>query len=244
MQNEFGLGLLNPDLPAPDGVVGPHGRPAGNRYDVYRNNVVVSLSEALAAAFPVVRTIVGPAFFTAMAGVHVRDFPPKNPLMIHYGDDFAGFLTHFSPVKHLGYLPDVARLERLRREAYHAADASPCPPEKLGQLQGVSLFNARLVLHPSIRIITSRYPIFEIWRFNSTDDKSPIGDSRDTVLVSRQNGELNMQKITKGTAAFLNALANDTLGVAMEKAAAVQPDFDLAKNLTELLSAGLLVDIK
>ncbi len=64
------------------------------------------------------------------------------------------------------------------------------------------------------------------------------------MLISRPLNDLQMQVISKGTAIFLNALAHDALGVAMEKATAAEPEFDLAANLTELLFAGLLVDIQ
>ncbi len=244
MQTEFAKGLLNPDLPTPEGVIGPGGRAAGKRYDVYRNNVIVSLTEALASAYPVIKTIVGAEFFDAMAGVHVRKFPPKSPLMIYYGADFPRFLTKFPPAAHLGYLPDVARLERARRQAYHAADASPCAPEKLAGLDGNKLYDARVVLHPSIHIIRSRYPVFSIWRYNSTDDKSPIGKAREITMISRPQSEVIMQNPTAGTAMFIESLMRDPLGVAMDKAKGVQPDFDLSSNLTQLLSAGLITDIK
>lgn len=244
MQSEFAKGLLDPNLPTPKGVTGPGGRAAGKRYDVYRNNVVVSLTEALASAYPVIQTIVGNEFFDAMAGVHVRKHPPKSPLMIYYGEDFPSFLTKFPPTSHLGYLPDVARVELARRQAYHAADAAPCAPEKLANLDGNKLYDARIVLHPSIRIIRSRYPVFSIWRYNSTNDKSPIGEAREITMISRPLGELIMQNPTVGTAMFIESLMTAPLGVAMDKAKGVQVDFDLAGNLTELLSAGLITDIK
>lgn len=244
MQTEFAKGLLDPTLPAPKGVTVPNGRPVGKRYDVYRNNVVVSLTEALASAYPIIRAIVGHEFFDAMAGVYVRKHPPTSPLMIYYGGGFPSFLTRFSPASHLGYLPDVARVELARRQAYHAADAMPCSPEKLGALEGSKLYDARLVLHPSIQIVRSRYPVFSIWRYNSTEDKSPIGNAREITLISRPKAEVNMQNPSTGTATFIESLSEDPLGVAMEKAKAVQSDFDLAGNLTELLAAGLLVDIE
>jgi len=243
MQSEFAKGLLDPTLPAPKGVLGPNGRPAGKRYDVYRNNIMVSLTEALASAYPIVRTIVGDAFFDAMAGVYVRKHPPTSPLMIYYGEEFPTFLTRFPPAAHLGYLPDVARVELARLQANHAADALPCSPEKFANLDDSKLYDARLVLHPSIRIVRSRYPVFSIWRYNSTDDKSPIGDAREITLISRPGVEVNMQNPTAGTTTFIESLLEDPLGVAMDKAKGVQTDFDLSGNLIELLTAGLLVDI-
>ncbi len=244
MQSEFAKGLLDPNLPTPEGVVGPGGRPAGKRYDVYRNNVVVSLTEALASAYPVIQTIVGKEFFTAMAGVFVRKHPPESPLMIYYGGDFPKFLTKFQPAIHLGYLPDVARVELARCQAYHATDASPCAPEKLANLNGNKLYDARIVLHPSIDIVRSRYPVFSIWRYNSTNDKSPIGEAREITMISRPASEVVMQNPTAGAATFVESLMTDPLGVATDKAKGVQPDFDLAGNLTALLSAGLIADIQ
>jgi len=244
MQTEFAKGLLDPNLPTPNGVVGPGGRAAGKRYDVYRNNVVVSLTEALTSAYPVIQAIVGKEFFDAMAGVHVRKHPPKSPLMIYYGEDFPTFLTKFPPASHLGYLPDVARVERARRHAYHAADASPCAPGKLANLDGSRLFEARIELHPSLHIIRSRYPVFSIWRYNSTDNKSPIGAAREITMISRPDDEILMQNPTAGTAIFIESLMTDPLGVAMDKAKGDQPDFDLTGTLTQLLSSGLITDIK
>ena len=61
-QTAFRHGLLDPALPAPDGLVNPDGAPATKRFDVYRNNVAVSLSDALESAFPVIRKLVGDNF--------------------------------------------------------------------------------------------------------------------------------------------------------------------------------------
>ena len=84
-QSAFHTALLDPATPVPDGLIDPKGRPAGKRFDVYRNNVVVSLSEALAEAFPVVQGIIGAAFFTAMAGTYVRQSPPTDPRIATWG---------------------------------------------------------------------------------------------------------------------------------------------------------------
>ena len=48
----FAAALLDPARAAPAAVAGPKGKAARKRYDVYRNNVTVSLVNALAAAFP------------------------------------------------------------------------------------------------------------------------------------------------------------------------------------------------
>ena len=96
-QTAFRKGLLDPGLPAPEGLQNPDGAQATKRFDVYRNNVAVSLSDALEAAFPVVRKLVGDEFFRAMAGVYLRKFPPSSPLMMFYGEHLPQFLKRFEP---------------------------------------------------------------------------------------------------------------------------------------------------
>src|SRR3954449_13636742 len=88
----FAPALLDPVRPAPEIVTGPNGKPAGKRYDVYRNNVTVSLIDALAAIYPSVQRITGTDFFRAMARFHVRNAPPTSPLPFDYGGDFPGFV--------------------------------------------------------------------------------------------------------------------------------------------------------
>ena len=68
----------------------------------------IGLTEALEAAFPVVRKLVGDEFFRAMAGVYLRTHPPKTPLMMFYGEAMPQFLSRFGPTKKFGYLPDIA----------------------------------------------------------------------------------------------------------------------------------------
>ncbi|MCK4861056.1 MAG: hypothetical protein KAS85_03975, partial [Rhodobacteraceae bacterium] len=80
--------------------------------------------------------------------------------------------------------------------------------------------------------------------YNSTEDKSHIGDAREITMITRPADEVIMQNPCAGTAMFVESLMVDALGVAMDKAKGAQPDFDLAANLTELLTAGLITDIK
>src|SRR6516165_11874225 len=83
-QRGFASALLDPELPVPTGLVGPDGEPDPKRFAVYRNNVVVSLIEALEDAFPAVRRIVGADFFRAMARAHVMEEPPCSPILLDY----------------------------------------------------------------------------------------------------------------------------------------------------------------
>ncbi len=237
-QGAFAEALLDPAKPPPPGLVRPDGRPAGRRFDIYRNNVVVALIEALGEAFPVLRALVGEAFFEAMAGVYVRAHPPSSPRMMFYGEGLAPFLESFPPAAGLPYLPDVARLEHARRLAYHAADEPAADPSVLGGLDAPALMEARLSLQAACHVLRSAHPVHAIWRYNATDDKSPVRPAAEDVLVSRPEESVLVQLLPPGGAAFLLALrAGAPLGRAAERALADAPAFDLGANLASVFSA-------
>ena len=240
-QDAFTAAVLNADLPVPDGLICPDGRPASKRFDVYRNNVIVSLVEALGTAYPTIRKLVGENFFAAMAQVYVRANPPKSPLMMFYGGTFPDFLAGFEPVAHLTYLPDVARLERARREVYHAADDTPQSPEVLAQFTEAELLAATITPIAAMRIITSSHPIASIRRFNMTDDQTPVPAHGEDVMVARPGADVTLHILAAGSAAFITALADgQTLARAAEIAATQTPEFDLSVSLGEVFSANIM----
>ncbi len=58
-QSAFRAAILDADRPAPPDLQDGLGRPAKRRFNVYRNNVAVSLTEALEAGFPAVARLLG-----------------------------------------------------------------------------------------------------------------------------------------------------------------------------------------
>jgi hypothetical protein len=238
-QSEFRRALLDPAAAVPEGLTGPGGAPAARRFAVYRNNVAVALTEALEAAFPTVRQIVGDAFFNAMAGVFLRAHPPASPRLAHYGAELPGFLETFPPVAHLGYLPDVARLENALRAAYHAADAAPVGPEALPP--GADLMGARVALAPAVAVIRSRWPLHAIWRFNREPGAPKPAATAEDVLVTRPGLDPHADPLPPGGAAFTLALAS---GASLAEAtAAGGAGFDPGPALGLLLSRAAITAI-
>ena len=144
------------------------------------------------------KALVGDEFFEAMAGIYVRARPPPSPCMMFYGEDLPAFLETFAPAAALPYLPDVARLEHARRLAYHAADDPVADPSVLGERDAAALMETRLALQAACRVVRSAHPVYSIWRFNATEDKSPVRSAAEDVLVSRPADAVLMYLLPSG----------------------------------------------
>lgn len=240
-QSAFTAAILDPEQAVPAGLVNPDGRPATKRFDVYRNNVAVSLTDALQTGFPVIRKLVGDAFFDALAGVYLRQFPPSSPLMMHYGEKMPVFLRDFPPVAQLPYLSDVARLELGLRTAYHAADATPLAPAALQNLSAQDLMGAHLTLAPAVQLIASPYPIHGIWLANTDPNAPKPQGGAQTVMISRPEFDPQVDLLSPPAVDFIVALMRGkTFGEAMQKASATDAAFDLTPTLGLLLSRNAL----
>lgn len=241
-QATFAAALLDADRPVPDGVVDFNGRRDARRFAVYRNNVAVGLVDALAATFPAVRRLVGERYFRAMARVYIADHPPRSPLIFEYGTDFPDFIAGFAPARRLVYLPDVARLERLWLDAYHAADAAPLAATALAAVAPQDLPGIGLRPHPAARLHRSRYAALTIFSANRRGDDSLAGidplKAEDT-LVTRPALQVETRHLPPGGAVFLARLmAGARLGAAAEEAATRAPGFDLPLAIAAMLEAG------
>ena len=238
-QAPFATALLDPALPVPDGLIDPQGRPAVKRFDVYRNNVTVSLTKALEIGFPIIRRLVGDDFFAAMARVYLRAHPPASRMMMHYGADMPAFLAAFPPVNHLPYLPDVARLELAIRQSYHAADSTPLPADALAQIMPDAFLASRLTLAPALRVIQSHWPIHAIWHANTNADAPKPQMRPESLAIFRPEFDPVVTLLPAHAAGFLAALMQgQTVEAAMDSHPA-----DLAVLLPMLIHNSSLIGL-
>lgn len=242
-QTHFHGAILDAAQSVPDGLTDGQGRPAGRRFSVYRNNVASSLTEALEKNFPTIQKLIGEENFKRVAGLFLRMHPPQNPIIQRYGAELPAFLEGFAPLGKYPYLADVARLEQARREAYHAADATPIDPAILQSLSPETLMQARFTLAPAVQLLHSRYPVHAIWAFNMEDGPKPAPGAQ-SVLIARPEFDPTLTPLSPADAAAITAIAaGETLGTAHDKGVATDPDFDLSAPLTILLSQQALLAI-
>lgn len=247
LQRGFAAAIRDRDLPPPPGTHGRRGETPMRRFSVYRNNVHVSLVEALAETYPVVARLVGEDFFRAMARAYVGEHLPRTPVLIDYGDGFPNFIATFEPAGSLPYLADVARLEWAWNRAYHAADRASLTAQEIAGVDPERLPAVQLVLHPSLQVVSSDWPVLDIWATNTNDaEVRPVDLSAGgvDVVVLRPDLEVELHRLAPGWRDLLVRLAaGASVGAAYEAAAGPGPAPDLAAFLGWLIGAGAIVEM-
>lgn len=241
-QPELVRALLDPAAPVPDGLTSKASKHE-KRFAVYRNNIVSSLTDALKVGFPVVCRLVGEKFFRAMAASYITRHPPKSPVLMFFGEALPEFLEGFEPAATLPYLPDVARLEIAIRESYHAEDSLPIDHAETASIPPNALESATIKLAPSLRHLRSKFPVFQIWRLNTSGDPIESNGPEDIMIARRQYDPVP-ERLANGGYEFVSALERgETLSSACDIACRASDKFDLNEILVQLLNAEAIAEI-
>jgi hypothetical protein len=234
LQRQFSAAAIfgDPGAAASLGIVAGSLSPAA-RLGVYRNNILGNYRKVLAATYPVVKRLVGVAFFDAASDQFARAHPSPRGDVNRYGAEFPVFLLSYAPARELAYLADVARLEWAIDQANIASDALPLDFGALAAIDPQMLPDLRLMLHPSAALIASRFPIMRIWQTNQPgyqgDDRIDLCEGGDTLLVLRTSSGIAVERVGVAEHAFLASLAaNEMLSLAADRADKLDARFDLA----------------
>ncbi|WP_136634666.1 DNA-binding domain-containing protein [Pseudooceanicola onchidii] len=241
-QSTFRAALSDPGMPVPPTLTDGTGRPAGRRFAVYRNNVAVSLTEALIDGFPACYMVLGDDQFRGMAAVYLRAHPPESPLMARFGMALPAFLDAAPQVARMRWIGDLARLELALRDSYHAADADALTPAMLSAIPPEDLGDTRFALAQSLRLIRSDWPVWSIWQRTRDTEAPQATPGAQDVVILRPGYDPAPHLLSTGDAEFIDALAQGSpLSTAAEAACAVAPDHDPTAILTLLMQSNALI---
>jgi len=206
---------------------------------VYRNNVRAAYLRVLHDTFPVLHRLVGEEFFRYLAHEYFHTHPPSCPLVARYGDGLPGFLRAFEPASGLPYLPDIARLELAWLGSYHAAEADCMEPERFFTLLGEDPDANMFQLHPSVRLISSPFPIHTIWLHNKSEsaEKLRLPEFGECVVIKRPAHRVFTETTSEPVWAALKALQQGNSFSAALTAAMNDDNADAAADIIRWIAA-------
>jgi len=218
---------------------------AGIAIEVYRNNYIGNLHDALAGAYPVIEQLVGKDFFRLLTRQFIAQHPSRSGNLHRYGEQMADFVAVFGPAQGLPYLSDVAALEWACHQAYFADDAATLDIVRLGQISPEQYPDLILHTHPACHVVRSAYPVASIWHAHQpgggADFHIDLDSGASIALVSRKDDVVWVSELTEADAAWLqNIQAGIPLGDAAIATLAIYPDFALQAALSGLLAQDIL----
>ena len=209
-------------------------------FAVYRNTVMKGCIDALQANYPAVTSVVGVEWLRAAAAIYVRAHPPRQPVLLQYGDGFVDFLDVFPPAAQIPGLAQMARLDRYWTEAHIARDEAPVAAAAVARLDAAQL--AVAVLHPHA---SARWCCFDgravaaTWCRHRGFDEAHDEQELSGVLIVRPYHVVRTHGLDAAGCAFLDACAaGSALVDAAHAALDADANADLSQLMAKLLNAG------
>lgn len=245
LQAAFAAALEGEGDEALRGRIRPNGLEPARRLDVYRNNTRLTRLEALSGIYPAVRRLLGEEFFAQMAELFGAVYPSRSGDLRRYGQELAEFLQEFPPTSTFGYLPDVARLEWIWHEAFHAPFSAALDERVLALAVRPQCAALRFALRPGAGLLRSDYPAARIWEFalgehGADEPRLDLeGAKAGHTLILRPRLEVLVLELEPAEWRWLHALdTGAALDAADELARSVQSDADPDRYLREHLRLG------
>lgn len=214
--------------------------PAAGAMAVYRNTVLHGAVEALRDNYPVVEQILGPEMFESVAVDFATEWPPRRPVLALYGSRLAEWLEEQPWIADLDYLPDVARVERLRVESLMAADSGTL---RAADVRARVAGGLSLALHPSVRFDWLATPAMSIWLAHQQAvgaEIAPDWRAEGALFVRPSAFILHAPRIGAAAHRILFGLRiGETVAAAVAAAEHLYPDEDCTSVFASLLNLGL-----
>jgi hypothetical protein len=172
--------------------------------------------DALREDFPKLVAVLGDGGFHALAEGYVREHPSEHPSLSKLGRRVADYLARHPAGR--ADLPDLARLEWARAEAFEAEDVPLAGIDSLRTIPPAELPAVRLAFAPAVRLAHLEHDAPALWR--AVEDGAALPPPRRAkveVAVWRKDFEVFHAVLAADEArAVERAMAGEPLGAVCE----------------------------
>jgi hypothetical protein len=218
------------------------------RLKLYRGNLSATWDKVLAAAYPVLRQLVGDEFFGGLARAYGKAYPSDSGDLNRFGAHFSAFLRDFPHVAQYSYFPDMAVLEWAMHRAHYADAIVALTKNDIAPLSPEQLDTVRFTLHPACCLLASDWAVFDIWQAHQGDGEKSLPEElrkQTWCVVARPVWKAELLQLSNGAFAALSALQQGaSLGAALDAALELDPEFDFGFHLQQWLQYALLGSIR
>lgn len=204
--------------------------------EIYREQFWLRHTTSLLEDFPGLSGILGQHDWEKLAEHYLREIVPDSYTLRDLGCRLPQVIEQASWLPHQGLCLDMARLELAYIEVFDAPSSCSLAPERLSTLAEEDLLRARLVIAPSVRLLSVSYPVADLRRALRAQggDAVAIPEARaQNLVVYRRELRLWDMPVSGVAFAFLSALTRGVpLGAAAEAAASTaEAEAELGQNI-------------
>jgi hypothetical protein len=250
-QDQFAQALIDIDLIGPAlATFKGDAKLNRERFAYYRGNISAIWEQSCASAYPVLQQLTGADFFNDLARAYGRAHPSQSGDLTEFGASMPAFINTLGNCRDYPYLSDVAALEWLVHRAYYLKHESTVTLAELAAIPPSSLGDLRCRLQPCCALFESPWAVGKIWDAHRGDVPTLPDEvnNKSTSLIWRDawqsGGKVQVNPLSSGAFAALRALAADeSLGMALEKALSADPEFAVQTELADWFQKQLIVSI-
>ncbi len=186
---------------------------------VYQRNRWALAERALAISYPTVQQLLGEGF-TVLARKFLLAVPNTQADWGAWGESLPNFINTTPLANSLVYLSDCAALDwniHLAQRATSAADFA-----NLALLQEAPLHTIQLQLNDTVKLISSRFPLYAIWKMHQDTDNTDYwtalanqglaaeGAATEYLMVFRTHWRATVLPISASEYSFMQQLLNNS----------------------------------
>jgi hypothetical protein len=216
-----------------------------DRLEVYRDHVMASLAKVMAATYPLIAQLAGDDFLSAAAHRYIRENLPERGNLNLYGATFGDFLERYEPAQVTPYLPDIARMEWAKNEAYYARDDAPFDTARLQAIAPENMEHLTFSFRDSVRLVRSDFPLVALRDYCAAAAEAPDAPTPDLeagpvhLLIFRPELRIYVLEVPAAEFLFLQQIRDGkTLGEAAVTVLDFFPNFILEDTLKKHFGLG------
>lgn len=211
------------------------------RLQIYSNAYLARLVECMRAEYPALLHLLGADTFDSFAVAYLQSYPSTSYTLAHLSEHFPRFLEETRPddgsadepaapdaadVGWIEFVIDLATVERTYSEVFDGPGLegdAPLTPSDLAAVRSDDWHRIRLLMNPSVRLLSLRFPAHEYVSSVRQDGEACIPAPQATYLVVfRREFTVRRTPVAVREYAILTALdAGEPLGTAIERGIAL-----------------------
>lgn len=171
---------------------------------IYRNNFVMGVTEALSATYQHTLALVGETFFNAVARQFILRSPPQENNMMTYGNGFSEYLHDLEQLKELPYVAEMARFEWLLEQTTNKKlQTDSLDLEQLKSIPTDQLENISFQIATQVSIFSSKQNIQHLYNMIIRQQIQETDLNQTCYLALKKQENFSVELILLSEAEFL-----------------------------------------